>query len=218
MDGLKLVIGNKNYSSWSLRPWVLMRNAGIPFEEIQIPLRHEDSRSRVLQYSPSGKVPCLLDGALTVWDSIAICEYVAEKFPDRKLWPEDRTKRAVARSVSAEMHSGFPNLRQHMPLNCRASYPGKGRAQGVQEDIDRITALWRECRERHGAGGDFLFGRFSIADAMFTPVAFRFQTYGVELDPVSRRYADAVLAVPAAQEWLEAARKEPWTIALYEAA
>jgi glutathione S-transferase len=216
MDRMSLVLGNKNYSSWSLRPWIAMRQAQVPFDEIQIPLRQEDSRRRVLEFSPSGKVPCLVHGTLNVWESIAICEYVAEHYPDKHLWPEDSTKRAVARAVSAEMHAGFQNLRQNMPLNCRARFPGRGRASGVQEDIDRITAIWRECRQRYGTGGSLLFGGFSIADAMFAPVVLRFRTYGVDLDPVSSQYSDAVLDLSATKEWLAAAEKEPWTIAVYE--
>jgi glutathione S-transferase len=216
MNELKLVIGNKNYSSWSMRPWLVLRHWDIPFQEVQIPLRQNDSKARVLQISPSGKVPCLVDGDLCVWESIAICEHLAERHPDLRLWPEDRTRRAVARAVSAEMHAGFQNLRTNMFLNCRARFPGKGRAPGVQEDIDRTQALWRDCRRRHGQGGDFLFGRFSIADAMFAPVVLRFQTYEVQVDPVSRDYADTILGLAAVQDWLEAARQEPWTIADYE--
>jgi glutathione S-transferase len=216
MGKWKLVIGNKNYSSWSMRAWVLLRHAGIPFDEVQIRLQQPDTRTQALQHSPTGKVPCLLDGELRVWDSLAIAEYAAEAYPDRGLWPTDRQARAVARSVAAEMHSGFQGLRTHMPMNTRARYPGRGRGPGVAEDIERIQAIWRDCRQRFGAGGDYLFGDFCSADAFYAPVVTRFQTYAVELDAVCRSYSDAVLAVPAVQEWLQAGRDEPWTIPLYE--
>jgi glutathione S-transferase len=216
MNGLVLVIGNKNYSSWSMRPWVLMRERSIEFDEIQIPLRQSDSLDRKLGYSPAGKVPVLLNGERQIWESIAIVEYLAEKYPDAHLWPKEEGARAVARAVSSEMHAGFESLRSQMFFNCRMRFPGKGRGPGVQEEIDRILALWRDCRRRHGRGGDFLFGEFTIADAMFTPVVLRFQTYVVELEGVCREYADAVLALPPVQDWLEAAGKEPWTIPEFE--
>lgn len=216
MSELTLVIGNKNYSSWSLRPWLLLKHAGISFKEMRIPLYVGDWQAEMLKYSPSGKVPALRDGGLTVWDSLAICEYIAEQFPEHLLWPKDKEARAVARSVSAEMHSGFANLRQNMTMNCRKHYPGKGRAPGVQEDIDRITAIWNDCRARFGTSGDFLFGQFSIADAMFAPVTTRFITYDVPLDPVSAAYVKAVQALPAMQEWYAAARDEVEVIEQYE--
>lgn len=216
MSELTLVIGNKNYSSWSLRPWLLLKHAGIPVKEIRIPLYVGDWQAEMLKYSPSGKVPALRDGGLTIWDSLAICEYIAEQFPESLFWPKDKEARAVARSVSAEMHSGFANLRQNMTMNCRKHYPGKGRAPGVQEDIDRITAIWNDCRARFGHSGDFLFGQFSIADAMFAPVTTRFITYDVALDPVSAAYVKAVHALPAMQEWYAAARNEAEVIEQYE--
>jgi glutathione S-transferase len=216
MNGLVLVIGNKNYSSWSMRPWLLMRERNIGFDEIQIPLRQADSPERKQRYSPAGKVPVLLDGERRIWESIAIVEYLAEKFPEARLWPQEEGARAVARAVSAEMHAGFERLRSQMFFNCRARFPGKGRGPGVQADVDRILALWRDCREHYGRGGNFLFGEFSIADAMFAPVVLRFQTYEVERDRVCREYADAVLALAPVQDWLEAAGKEPWTIAEFE--
>ncbi len=216
MNELTLVIGNKNYSSWSLRPWLLLKHASIPFKEMRIPLYVGDWQAEMLKYSPSGKVPALRDGDLTVWDSLAICEYIAEQLPEHLLWPKDAQARAVARSVSAEMHSGFANLRQNMVMNCRKRYPGKGRAPGVQEDIDRITAIWNDCRARFGRGGDFLFGQFSIADAMFAPVTTRFITYDVPLDPVSAAYVKTVQAMPAMQEWYAAARDEAEVIEQYE--
>jgi glutathione S-transferase len=218
MSGLKLVFGNKNYSSWSMRAWLLMRQYRIEFEEIQIPLRQPDSLERKLAYSPAGKVPILIDGDMRIWDSLAIVEHLAEKFPDKRLWPADNEERALARSVSAEMHSGFVNLRSHMPLNCRARRPGAGRGLGVREDIDRIREIWRECRARYGVAGEFLFGAFTAADAMFAPVASRFQTYGVELDRVEAAYARAILATPVVQEWIHDAHKEPWSIAKFDQA
>jgi glutathione S-transferase len=216
MSELTLVIGNKNYSSWSMRPWVLMRAHDIDFSETQILLRRDDSVERKLRYSPAGKVPVLIDGELHVWESLAILEYLAESFPEKQLWPPGRTARAVARSVSAEMHAGFESIREHMPMNCRARYPGKGRGPGVEKDIDRIRGLWRDCRTRFGAAGDFLFGGFTIADAMFAPVVMRFQTYLVELDGEEAAYQEAMLAHPAIVEWVQAAEAEPWTIEMYE--
>lgn len=153
---------------------------------------------------------------MRIWDSLAIVEHLAEKFPDKQLWPADDEERALARSVSAEMHSGFANLRLHMPLNCRARRPGAGRGPGVQEDIDRICEIWRECRTRYGMAGEFLFGEFTAADAMFAPVASRFQTYGVELDRVEAAYARAILATPTVRGWIEDAHKEPWSIAKFD--
>lgn len=218
MSGLTLVFGNKNYSSWSMRAWLLMRQFRIDFEEVQIPLRQADSLERKLAYSPAGKVPILIDGDMRIWDSLAIVEYLAEKFPEKRLWPADHEARALARSVSAEMHSGFASLRSRMPLNCRAYRPGVGRAPGVQEDIDRICEIWGECRARYRTSGEFLFGEFTAADAMFAPVASRFQTYGVALDRVEGAYAQAILAMPTVRLWMEDAHKEPWTIAKFDQA
>jgi glutathione S-transferase len=216
MSTLTLVIGNKNYSSWSLRPWLVSVHFGIPFEEVRIPLYQSDTQARLAEWSPSGLVPVLRDGALTVWDSLSICEYLAERFPQLALWPSDHSARAVARSVSAEMHSGFSALREHMSMNIRVSRPGKGRAPGVQEDIDRVCALWRECRSRYGDDGEFLFGRFSIADAMFAPVATRFTTYHVDLDEVCGAYVRSIYALPAMQRWVSEARAEAEVIERYE--
>jgi glutathione S-transferase len=218
MGGLKLIIGNKNYSSWSMRPWLLMRQHCIEFDEVQIPLRQPDSLERKLAYSPAGKVPILIDGDMRIWESLAIVEHLAEKFPEKHLWPADSEARGVARSVSAEMHAGFASLRSHMPLNCRARRPGAGRGPGVQEDIDRICEIWRDCRARYGAAGEFLFGDFTAADAMFAPVASRFQTYGVELDRNGAKYAGVILAMPAVREWTEDAHREPWSIAKFDQA
>ena len=216
MDRLTLVIANKNYSSWSLRPWLLLKQFGIAFDEVLIPLDQPDTAQRIRENSPSGRVPVLRDGNITVWDSLAISEYLAEKFPQHPFWPMSVEARARARSVSAEMHSGFGTLRENMTMNCRKHLPGKGRAPGVQQDIDRITEIWRDCRTRYGAGGDMLFGKFSIADAMFAPVTFRFVTYGVDTDPVSAAYIKAVQALAPMQDWLAAARAEQEVIAQYE--
>lgn len=207
MTQLTLIIGNKNYSSWSLRPWLAMKQAGLNFAEIRIPLHTPTSPQEIRRYSPSGKVPVLRDGELIVWESLAICEYVAKRFAPT-LWPEDTVARAVARSVSAEMHAGFVNLRQNMSMDCRARYPGSGMNASVQADIDRIVTIWQECRHSFGGKGDFLFGDFTIADAMFAPVVSRFVTYEVKLDEVAQAYMEAIWALPAMQEWLSAATAE----------
>lgn len=208
MSDLLIVLGNKNYSSWSLRPWLALKATGQPFKEEVIWLRKPDTRARILKHSPAGKVPVLQDGALVVWESLAICEYLAERFPAAKLWPDDRAARAVARSVSTEMHGGFAGLRRDLSMDIRARITDRVPAADAQADIARITELWRDCRARFGAGGPMLFGRFSIADCMFAPVVTRFVTYGVALDPVCSAYRDAVMALPAMQEWIAAARSE----------
>ncbi|MBD2449365.1 glutathione S-transferase family protein [Nostoc sp. FACHB-152] len=208
MCELALVIGNKNYSSWSLRPWIIMKQFGLEFQEIYISLYKPDTAEKIRQYSPSGKVPVLIHNNLIVWDSLAICEYLAEVFPDYHWWPEDKSVRAVARSVSAEMHSGFQDLRQNMPMNCCAKLPGQGLTSAVQQDIDRITSIWQECRTKYSQDGDFLFGQFTIADAFFAPVVMRFITYDVQVDTISREYMQAILALSAMQEWLAAAKRE----------
>ncbi|MDP1924738.1 MAG: glutathione S-transferase family protein [Thiobacillus sp.] len=216
MSPLTLIIGNKNYSSWSMRPWLLLRQVGIPFDEVRIPLYVPGSEIDLAKWSPSGKVPALHDGEIRVWDSLAICEYLAERFPDKPLWPDDAAARAVARSVSAEMHAGFGALREHMSMNIRARYPGQGRTPDCLADIERILAIWTDCRARFGSGGDFLFGRFGIADAMFAPVVLRFETYGVALEGAARDYADAVLALPALQAWVADAVAETERIEKFE--
>jgi glutathione S-transferase len=204
MDKLTLVIGNKNYSSWSLRPWLLLTQFEIPFEEIRIPLYQTESKAQINKYSPSGLVPVLINGNFTVWDSLAICEYVQELFPTLNMWPRDREARAIARAVSAEMHSGFSAVRTHMPMNCKKSFPGKGLNPDSESQIKRITQLWRECRDKYGNDGPMLFGGFTIADAMFAPVAVRFNTYQVELDETSQAYVSAILALPAMKKWVAA--------------
>jgi glutathione S-transferase len=212
---LTLVVGNKRYSSWSLRPWLAMRQAGIAFEEVVIPLYRAESKDALLARSPAGKVPVLEHGERVVWDSLAIMEYLAETFPAAGLWPEDPAARALARSIAAEMHAGFAALRRGMPMDLREHLPGRGRSDAVDADIERVTAIWRDCRARFGGRGPFLFGAFSAADAMYAPVATRFRTYGVALDPICQAYADAVLALPAFLQWQAAAQQEPWVITSY---
>jgi glutathione S-transferase len=209
MSELTLVVGSKNYSSWSLRPYLALAQTGQPFREVVIALDEPDTAAKIAQHSPSGRVPLLHHGTLAIWDSLAICEYLAETFPQARLWPEDKQARAIARSVVAEMHSSFSNLRQNMTMDIRSRKPGKGRAPGVAEDIARIQAIWSDCRSRFGQGGSFLFGHFTIADAFYAPVVTRFVTYEVELDAVGRAYRDAVLELPALKKWTEAALKEP---------
>jgi glutathione S-transferase len=203
---LKLVIGDRNYSTWSLRPWLAIKQAGLPFEEIMIPLRDSQTKTEILKYSPSGKIPCLIDGQTVVWDSLAICEYLAEKSPS--LWPGDRKARAEARSIAAEMHSGFPALRQGMPMDILASKPYDERSAEVTADIARIVAIWEACRARYAKTGPFLFGSFSIADAMFAPVVWRFLTYVVDLPPASKAWVETMTALPAMQEWRAGAQAE----------
>jgi glutathione S-transferase len=207
-----IYIGNKNYSSWSLRAWLMLKQTGVPFSEVLIPLRQPTTRTEILRYSPSGRIPALRHGDLTIWDSLAIGEYLAERFPAKRLWPEKPEARAVARAVSAEMHSGFAALRSHLPMNMRSSFPNRGVTPEAQADINRITALWRDCRNRFGEEGPFLFGHFTIADAMYAPVVSRFRTYKVEIDEEAGRYGDAIWALPPLQEWLAGARNEPMII------
>jgi glutathione S-transferase len=210
MSELTLVVGSKNYSSWSLRPYLALAHTGQPFREVVVLLDRPDTAAQIARHSPSGRVPVLRHGELVVWDSLAICEYLAETFPAARLWPEDRGARALARAVCAEMHSGFAALRQNLPMNLRLRAPGKGQqAPGVAEDIARVQGLWNECRGRFGQGGPFLFGRFSIADAFYAPVVMRFVSYGVPFDPAGASLRDAVLALPAMQAWMKAAESEP---------
>jgi len=202
-----LIVANKNYSSWSLRAWLALAQAGIVFDEVRISFGMPDTKEKLLGYSGAGKVPVLIDGKVKVWESIAICEYAAERWPETRLWPADRAARAQARSVSAEMHAGFAALRAAMPMNCRSRYPGKGRNAAVDADIARIEASWGDCLKRYG--GPFLFGAFSIADAMYAPVVSRFLTYDVKLAGALRQYSQAVLELPAMKEWYAAGAAEP---------
>ncbi|MBD2462800.1 glutathione S-transferase family protein [Oscillatoria sp. FACHB-1407] len=208
MASFSLVIGNKNYSSWSLRAWLTLKQSGLEFTEIRIPLDTPETHAKILEHSPSGRVPVLIHDGLHIWESLAICEYIVEQAPDRQLLPQDPKARAIARAVSSEMHAGFRALREHMPMDCRSRYPGEGRKPGVQDDINRITQLWRDTRQQFGAGGDFLFGQFTYADAMYAPVVSRFVTYGVSLDPVAQAYADAIWALPTMRQWLADAEAE----------
>ncbi len=216
---LKLVVGNKNYSSWSMRPWVLARQAGIAFEEVLLKFDEKSDGVRVAgidPYSPTRKVPVLLVDGEPVWDSLAICETLAELHPEKQLWPAAPDARRVARSICAEMHSGFQGLRGAMPMNIRASYPGKGRNPKSEQDIERIIEIWTSCRSRFGRGGEFLFGRFSVADAFYAPVATRFRTYAVSLPPAAQAYADSLLAAAAVREWMDAGRRETEFVAVDE--
>jgi len=208
MAEFTLVIGNKNYSSWSLRPWLVLKQLGIEFSEVRIPLFTATSKQEILQYSANGKVPILQHNHLTIWESLSICEYLAECFPEANLWPQNREARAIARSISSEMHAGFTKLRQYMPMNIRVSLPGQGREPGVAEDIQRITNIWQDCRQKFGNNGEFLFSHFTIADAMFAPVVSRLITYCVELDPVAQAYVNTVWSLPGIQEWVTAAKAE----------
>ena len=212
-DGYTLFIGDKNLSSWSLRPWIALKHFGIPFAEERIRLRQPDSRAAILSHSPSGKVPALKTNGLVVFDSLAILEYLAERHPELQLWPREVEARALARSISAEMHSGFVTLRNDMSMELLARFPTPPISEDVAGDISRIVAIWRETRARHGAGGPFLFGAFTSADAMYAPVATRFRTYGVDLaafgdDGTAASYVETLLALPEMAEWTEGAEAE----------
>jgi glutathione S-transferase len=207
---LELAIGNKNYSSWSLRAWIMLRQLGLEFAERQLPLDTPQFRAEVRSLSPTGRVPVLRDGDLRIWDSLAICEYACELAG--RGWPRERAARAVARSAVAEMHSGFQQLRQQWPMNARARRRTP-MTEGLAADITRIDALWQDCRARFGSGGNWLFGEYSVADAMYAPVVLRFRTYGAQLSAVGAAYAATALADPILQSWTAAAAAEPWIIA-----
>lgn len=204
-----LVVGSKNYSSWSLRPWLVLRQYGVAFDEIVLPLDTPEFHERIRNHSPAGRVPVLHDGEVRVWDSLAIAEYANERWLGGRGWPADAAARALARAISAEMHSGFAALRAELPMNCRKRVKDHPAGKQAQTDIARVKAIWRETRERFGKDGPFLFGAFGIADAMYAPVVLRFVSYDVALDPVERAYADTILALPAMQDWLAATRNEP---------
>ncbi|MGB6604965.1 MAG: glutathione S-transferase family protein [Steroidobacteraceae bacterium] len=214
MPQLTLVIGNRNYSSWSLRAWLCMKRAGLAFEEIVIPLDLPSTREQLELYTPNGRVPVLLADQLTVWESLAICEYVHEL--TGKGWPQAPAARAVARAVSAEMHSGFATLRSLWPMNARARNRRAATTAALAADVERIDEIWNDCRHRFGAGGPWLFGEYSIADAMYAPVVLRFKTYGAHISDTARWYMASVLEDATLQEWLQAAKQEPWTIASEE--
>lgn len=214
-SGLKLVIANKNYSSWSMRPWVAMTAFNIPFQEIRLLLERADTSAQIAHYSAAGRVPTLIAGETTIWDSLAICEYLAEQFPEKKMWPEDVAARALARSICAEMHSGFTGVRAAMWMNIRARFPGRGRTADAQADIGRISEIWETCLALSGPGA-FLFGEFSIADAYFAPVVMRFRTYDVVLAPALDAYVERIAAHPAVAQWINGALAETECIARYD--
>lgn len=221
MAAYTLVIGNRNYSSWSLRPWLALRRTGVAFEEVRIPLYAPGSRERVLEYSPSGKVPALRiveDGAAptVVWDSLAICETLAERHPQAGLWPEDSTERALARSISAEMHSGFEALRHELPMNCRAEGRRVGLSEAARADVARVLEIWEGATSKRRRAGSWLFGPFTIADAMYAPVALRFHSYGIPLPPSAAAYVATVLGDPDVAAWMAAGRRETEVIAAGE--
>jgi len=210
---VKLIIGNKNYSSWSLRPWLALAAIDVPFEEELIPLDQPDTKARILKASPAGKVPILVDGSVTIWESLAILEYLAEKFPDKGLWPKDPAARARARSLSCEMISGFRALRGYFPMNLRREPRPRPQDGPAFAEAAYISTLWRETRLEFGGEGPFLFGSFTAADAMYAPVATRFRTYAIEADPIAEAYVEAIHAFPPFQRWKEAALEESWVLA-----
>ncbi len=214
---LTLVIGNKNYSSWSMRPWLALRANNIAFEEVFIPLYTGDAdKKRILGFTRSGKVPALIDDDVTIWDSLAIIEYLAEMFPEARLWPEDRARRAHARSISAEMHSGFMALRNECGMNLHRPVGAIALSADARANVERIEQIWIECRERYGKSGPFLFGTFGGADAMFAPVVHRFRSYAIEVTPEARDYMDTMMALPAFQEWTQAGLAETIVIDKFE--
>lgn len=205
-SGYALVLGDRNYSSWSLRPWLLLRMFEIAFDEIDVDIYSTGARDRILAHVPSGKVPALKADGLTIWDSLAIIEYVAETHPELPIWPRDKNARAVARAVSAEMHSGFENLRSQMPMDLNSDKPVKKTSDDVARDLKRIVEIWRMCRSEYGTDGPFLFGEFSAADAMYAPVTSRFRTYGIDLsqfgdDGTAAAYCDTILSLDAVRDW-----------------
>ena len=205
---LTLVIGNKNYSSWSLRPWMVLRTFGVPFDEVMLQLDTPEFQAEIARWAPNRRVPALHDDALVVWDSLAICEYLNERYLDNRGWPADIAARAHARSAAAEMHSGFTALRSQMPMNMRRTPDAYRGDAAAAKDIARVQQLWRELRERHGAGGEFLCGAFSIVDAMFAPVVSRFLSYGVPMDATAQAFADAIQGLDAWREWRAAGEAE----------
>ena len=212
MSNIHLVIGNKNYSSWSLRPWMALSMAGIPFRETVVPLDTPETAALIARHSKAGRVPVLYHGRQVVWESLAIMEYLAELFPEKNLWPKTISARAMARAVSNEMHAGFGALRNACPMNIRRPVKPVPLSDAVQRDIARVEQIWRECRAKFGKGGKFLFGKFSIADAMYTPVVSRFETFAVPVAEDTRAYMNTILGTPAFRSWREAALKESWVV------
>lgn len=214
---MHLIIANKLYSSWSMRPWLIMRTVGLDFTETVIPLRQPDTAERIRAYSPSGKVPVLIDGEVKVWESLAIISYLADKYPDLPVWPDGMVARAHAKSIAMEMHGGFMPLRMACPMNLGKRFAAPPMSDDLKASIARVEEIWRETRAQFGAGGPYLYGaRFTAADAMFAPVATRLDGYSIQVTAETRAYIDAIYAHPAFVEWREAAFKEPWTIAAYE--
>jgi glutathione S-transferase len=210
-----LVIANKLYSSWSLRPWLLLKQLGIAFDEIVIPLDQPTTKAEILKRSPAGKVPILIDGDVTVWESLAIVEYVGDAY-GAAVWPADRKARALARAVASEMHAGFQALRSACPMNLGKKFAHRDRGAEVDRDVARVTQIWRDARARFGQGGPFLFGAFSAADAMYAPVVTRLDTYSIPVDPDTRAYMDTILQLPAFRDWRAAALREAWIVAFDE--
>ena len=216
MRQLTLVIGNKNYSSWSLRSWFLLKEMEIQFDEVVLKLNTDDFEQRIGEYSPSRRVPVLRDGDYLIWDTLSIAEYLNERFPEKNIWPVKLENRILARSISAEMHSGFHAIRAHMPMNCRAKDRTVLMTDELQDDIDRIIEIWSECRATHAVSGPWLFGAFSIADAMYAPVAFRFASYGVFVDGLAKEYMQFLLSRPALQHWKQCSLLENEINDMYE--
>ena len=214
---LKLVVANKAYSSWSLRPWILLAHFKIPFEEVVIQMAQPETREVMLRYAPTGKCPSLHDGKISVWESLAIMEYVAELYPEKAIWPRGKAARAHARSIANEMHAGFRPLREACPTNFRRAPRAIALSDAVKADVARIEAAWADARDAFGKAGPFLYGRFSAADAMYAPVVNRFHTYVVPVQPATRAYMDAIMALPAWKAWIADGEAEPWRIAEYEA-
>ena len=212
MAKLNLIIANKNYSSWSLRPWLAMTMAGLDFHETLILLDTPDTKKQIAEYSKAGRVPILRHGKVTIWETLAILEYLAETFPEKNLWPKAKAARAVARAVSNEMHAGFSGLRNACPMNLRRPHKPVTLNDATRADIARIEEIWRDCRKTYGKGGKFLFGRFCNADAMFAPVVTRFETYAIPVAKDTKTYMDAVMATKAFQKWKSAALKETWIL------
>ncbi len=211
-----LVIGNKNYSSWSLRGWLVLRQFKISFEEIRLPLYSDAFKEKIMDYSPTGLVPTLVSGDLSIWDSLAICEYIAEQHPELHCWPEDVQARAIARSISSEMHSGFFQIRNVLPMNIRRNRAIETISGDLAKEIERVCEIWKTCRQFYAAGGDFLFGRFSIADVMYAPVVLRFKSYLIDVGNVEAEYMQSMLSLASLQEWIDAALAEEEVIDIYE--
>jgi len=209
---LHLIVGNKNYSSWSFRPWLAMKVAGIDFDETVISLDAAGFKTRLTELGGPGRVPALIDGDVRIWESLAILEYLAEKYPAAALWPERPLARALGRAIASEMHAGFVSLRRHLPMNVARPVKSRALDAGTAKDVARIDAIWSECRKKYGTDGPFLFGSFSAADAMFAPVVWRFHTYAVEVSSTARGYMRVIMSLPAWKEWEDAARRETWVL------